>query len=465
MVYSRFNSYCNKTHTFILLITLFALTFPIGGLFSQNATHPVLSLKECLQFALVNQPELARIKLNHDLFIQQMEEKKAQFLPQIRFFSHFDIYPNLPTTLFPGTIIGREGELVPLQFGDTYNLESGLEARQVLFDARMFQSSKQRIPAEKLVELNIRKEEEMILFEIMDQYFELLNNQIQAQLIPTQIARLLQLQEVVALNIANGNLLTIESKKIDIQMKKLRFTQAQLSKGLSRQYQYLSILMGKELTSTEIENVPKLEIPDIDHISSPSDSLPLSQLAEYQLLAQREQLTQIQSKSEQSEKLPQLSLFARHSYQAQRSSPNFFSTNEEFFTISLIGIRLTVPIFNGFLYRAKLQQSQIQLRQQSLERIHNTRLLKLSYENALQDWQESKEMLDLQKETLQLALEEFDISQLQFREGITPLPVLLSSESELRSAENAVLTQEIVVKRKLLALMKSQGKLSTYLSP
>lgn len=444
---------------------IFSICIPTHILFAQQENRETLSLIECLAFAMEHQPELARIKLNQELFIQQMEEKKAEFLPQLRFFTHFDIYPNLPTTLLPGTVIGREGELIPLQFGDTYFWESGLEARQILVDARMFTASNNRTQAKKLVELNMKKEEEEVLFNIMDQYFELLSNQTRAQLIPKQKNRLQKLQEVAQLNIENGNLLAIERKKIDIQMKELMLQEQQLLKGLYRQYQYLTVLMGADQNSNDKETIPLLQLPEINPLTPANDSTFMSQVIDYQLLEQREKLTQIEAQNNQASKFPQLTLLARHSYQAQRPSVNFFNTNEDWFAISLIGIRLTVPIFSGFSFRAKAQQSEIQLKQQSLERLHNTRLLELSYENALQEWREAEDILDLQKEKLQLAKEDFSISQLQYEEGVSPLNTLLASEAHLRSTEITFQTQQILVRQKLLELHRVKGELPSLLSP
>ncbi len=437
----------------------------VSGIRAQEITthSPSLTLQECLTYAVNHQPALASVKLDQQLFEYQSAESKSEFLPSIHFFSDVSIFPSLPTTLFPGSIVGREGELIPLRFGDTYNLEVGLMAHQLLFDGRMISGKRQQATAERLVQLKVHKEEEDLLYQIALQYIQLLQTQTQAQLIPDQLKRLKKLEEIVALNQANGNVLNIERKKIALQLTSLNLQQKKLSRGLFRQYQYLRVLMGMDLANDTL--LPSLILPELPIEPVKVDSSLISQTPEYQLLAQQQQLTHHQLDMERATHLPVLSLNIRHSYQAQRGRINFFASDEDWFTISLIGLHLQVPIFNGFASNARSQQLTIKSKQQSLHRKHSTRLLTLAYENAYISWSEAREMFLLSQEELTLAKEQFEITRLQYQEGITLLSHLLDMEANLRQSEITLIQRNIEVQQSLVELLKAGGKVSSLIAP
>ena len=62
-------------------------------------------------------------------------------------------------------------------------------------------------------------------------------------------------------------------------------------------------------------------------------------------------------------KLPTLSLFGSYSKIAQRNQFNFLNFSEDWFTTALVGVKLSVPIFEGFAKDARIKKAQLELDQ------------------------------------------------------------------------------------------------------
>ena len=97
-----------------------------------------MSLKEAIEYALVNNQNILNAQLDIVAAEGITKENIAVGLPQVN--GSIDLADNfsLPTSFLPGEIIGQPGELVPVQFGTKYSGNAAISATQMVFDGVFF---------------------------------------------------------------------------------------------------------------------------------------------------------------------------------------------------------------------------------------------------------------------------------------------------------------------------------------
>jgi outer membrane protein len=103
------------------------------GSYLVNAQKP-LSLKECINYSNTNNSKVKIANYDVEASEQRIREQKGIYLPQINGSASLDDNLKLTTTLLPGELVGKPGEMVPITFGTKYNLSGGLQLTQKVYD-------------------------------------------------------------------------------------------------------------------------------------------------------------------------------------------------------------------------------------------------------------------------------------------------------------------------------------------
>ncbi|MGB0849902.1 MAG: TolC family protein, partial [Bacteroidia bacterium] len=121
-------------HALLILVLLL-------GAFTSNAqtnTPLSLSLEDALARAKQNNVNIKNAQLDIDYANTQVDEIKAQGLPQINGSTNFSHSYKVPTSLIPGDFAGQPGTNIPVQFGVPFTMTAGVGVNQLLFDGTFF---------------------------------------------------------------------------------------------------------------------------------------------------------------------------------------------------------------------------------------------------------------------------------------------------------------------------------------
>ena len=124
------------------------------------------------------------------------------------------------------------------------------------------------------------------------------------------------------------------------------------------------------------------------------------------------------------------------------------------------GVRLSIPIFDGFEKKFKAQQVEVSQRQLDLNIRNVTNLTKMEFHNASEQLRQSKKLIDQQQENMELAEQLYDITKLSYQEGVAPLTELLNAETSLKEAQTQFLTATLQLKLAELDHLKTSGELA-----
>ena len=171
-------------------------------------------------------------------------------------------------------------------------------------------------------------------------------------------------------------------------------------------------------------------------------------------------LLEIQRKSAIAEALPSLSAFATISAQGFRPDINFFDVDRRWYGAAGAGVRLKIPIFDGFrvynkawVYKLEAQKLQEDGRQLNAAKT-------LEFRQAKEQLGTSLATLRSQSDNVALAREITDKMVLQYKEGVASLTDLLNAQTALSEAETNYWQQVFSYKLAVLKLLKTAGQLS-----
>lgn len=416
-----------------------------------------LSLKSTLQKALENNQQLKAEQLGRKATNYQVKEVISQGLPQIKAFGSFDNNLILPTQFLPGELAGQPGGLVPVQFGTRYNTTAGIEVQQLLFSQSFIAGVKAAKKAKALTELQIRQKEEEILYNTASIYYgvQVLNQQ--KQILLGNLAQLDTLIATTELQYKNGVAKKVDVTRLKVNRVNLSTDLDQLETTYEQQINMLKYYTGIGANET-------IEIDATPTASLLADNAPaFDKRTEIQLLYKQQELYQEDIKQVKAGYLPTLTGFARYSQNNQTNELAFSGDGARWNETAVIGLRLNVPLFDGFSKRTRLQQKKITVLQNEL-RIKDTRaMFATQYKNAGNKLEKQKSILRKQQLNVQLATEVYQSVQKQYKQGIAPLTDLLNTETSMKTAQNGYLKALVELKVAELDFIKANGKLKDIL--
>ncbi|MGQ9819796.1 MAG: TolC family protein, partial [Candidatus Kapaibacteriales bacterium] len=131
-----------------------------------------------------------------------------------------------------------------------------------------------------------------------------------------------------------------------------------------------------------------------------------------------------------SESYPSVIAFANYSFAGQANNLNFTT-----YTQSLIGVQLSVNLFNGFQTKSRVEQSTIEakLTEEQLEILRQA--ISKEIHSKLLDLNKIKQQIETQKRNVELAERAYDIAKTRYSEGTAILLEVKNMELELRQAK------------------------------
>jgi outer membrane protein TolC len=126
---------------------------------------------------------------------------------------------------------------------------------------------------------------------------------------------------------------------------------------------------------------------------------------------------------------PTLSGFANYEWQTQDNTFNF--NNYNWANTIMVGLKLAIPIFDGFARGARVQQAEIDMEKAKLTKLKTEDGLKIQLVQAELNMKEAKQRVDAQKESVQEAEKALKIAESRYDNGIGTQLEILDTQSAL----------------------------------
>ncbi len=418
-----------------------------------------MSLGESLELALVNSAQVKKNKIDRQILERKVKEARSEGFPQITANIGMDYWPLLPTQLMPGEVVNLSpGTFVPVQFGRPWQLAGTVTLQQNLIN----EAARRSVPALKtsrgISDLMIERSEDEVIYNTATVFYQTLQTEQLLRAVNANLGKLDALQGMAQLQLDNGYAVPTDVKRIRVARTNLETQRQNLFTGISALQQTLLFLCGLPHDVT-LDLGAEMDAPAADSARWQSLSLDPKTTTESRLIANHRELLQIQRRSTIAEALPSLSAFAVVSAQGFRQDINFFDVDRRWYGGAGAGVRLKIPIFDGFRVHNKAWL--YKLEEQKLEEDHRqlNDAKALEFRQAKEQLATSLRALRTQTDNVALAREITDKLVLQYKEGVASLTDLLNAQTALSEAETNYWQQFFSYKLAVLKLLKTAGRI------
>ncbi|HKO80551.1 MAG TPA: TolC family protein, partial [Chitinophagaceae bacterium] len=346
---------------------------------------------------------------------------------------------------------------IAAQFGTKYNATAGISLSQILFDGQVFVGLQARSTTLNWKAKSVEVTEEVIKTNIHKVYYQLVVSKTQIELLDANIDRITKLQHDTKIMYENGFAEKLDIDKITVQLTNLQSEKVKVLNTVSNGYYGLKVLLGMPVTD-ELVLTDTLSYDQIRDGLLEASMYSYEDRKEYQFAELGKKLNEFNVKRYKLSQIPTLSLNGNYAKNAQRDKFNFFN-KDSWYTISSVSLNLSIPIFNGFFTKSKIQQAQIELQKTE----NQIDALKLSIDSEVasskNNFRSAISTLDFQKENMALAERVYEQTKKKYEAGTGSQTEITNAQTDLKAAQTNyinALYDAIIAKTDFL---KATGKL------
>jgi outer membrane protein len=422
---------------------------------AQDSTRHAFSVKQSVDYAMKNSVQVKNALLSIQIQQQTNKEITASALPNITGSLDVNYYPKVPVQSFPNFIsqatygvLEDEGVkngsgqpivspsdfgFIQAQFGTKYTGNVGVSLSQLLFDGQVFVGLQARAASIQYATKGVEVTQEMIKANVYKVYYQLAVAKQQMGTIDANIERYEKLLHDTKAFFDNGFAEKLDVDKADVTLANMRTEKVKLDNQIRTGLLGLKLLLGmpvkEELVLTDTLVSEEIKEGILDTAYSYNNR------KEYELTELEKKLGEYNIRRYELSKLPTVALLGNFSKNAQRNSFNFFDFSQTWFTTALVGVKVSVPIFEGFAKNARISKAKLQLQQTE----NNLQDLKLTIDNEVEtariNMSSAVLTMDLQRKNMQLAENVYNQTKKKYEQGLGSNLEITNAQAELRTAQ------------------------------
>jgi len=441
----------------ILILVLAGFYF--APLQAQQSSYS-LSLEQAI--ALAQDSSYASLNARREMTraLKKKWETTATGLPQINGSISYNNNIKQPVTLIPGEITGgAPGSFTPVIFGTEQNATAQATLEQLIFDGSYLvglQAAKTFLDFSKNA---FEKTQIEVEKSVVNAYGSAKMAEALVSVFDNNYKTLKKSYDELQIVYENGltELEALEQLEITLLEVKGYLDNAQRSQRLAQHL--LRATLGLPLT-TELILTDELDtlILRAGEEINPDITLDLQKQIDVRIAENFTEQRRLEWQLERSRALPSLSAFANYSTQAFSNDFTFTDNTQQWFQSSVLGIRMQVPIFSSGFRSARSSQAKIAWDQAKTEFAQTKQATQIAFENALSDFNLSKDNFDNASKSLNLAERVASKNQIKFDQGIASSFDLYQAQAQFYRAQQNYYTS-------LLALLNAKTVLETFINP
>lgn len=440
---NRLVSIYKSKYSFLLLLAL--------SVFNAGQAQ-TWSLQQCIDTAQVYNKNLQMGRNNMELGTERAQEAKANLLPKLNLNADYKYYTEQPYQLMPqSTFGGLEGQFKEIQMGVPHNMSANIQLAMPLYNPQVFGAIQTTQIASGLNELQYKKTEEQVFFEISNLYY---NAQIlvhQQLFIEGNLENTQKLLENLELLHSQLMIKKSDVSKVALQKEQLQTQHELVKSNLDQVMNALKFSMGISiLQNLEIET-------EIFHHSAAEYSL--NQSLDLEIALTQNKLLSSELSTLRNSRLPSVSLYGSYGQAGfgYDEKPNEFL---KFYPVSFAGLQMSIPIFNGTITKRKINQKKIEIQNSELQINNVAEQNNMLIENATRKRFVTQQTIENTTNQINLAKTVYDEMVLQQKQGTSSLTEILLADNALREAQQNQLTAIIDYLKADLELKKLTGNIS-----
>jgi len=439
-----------------------------------------ITAKDAVDIAFKNLADLKNARLDYKMAEAKNKEITGLALPQITGSAQGNHYLTLPLIQFPdgsevqiydvlrqegvkdasGNPITKKGEFNYRNFSfiTPWNVNAGVSVNQLLFEPQVFVGLQARDEFLVNSDLQIKVTEEKVKETVYRNYYGVLIAQKQLGYIVESIKRLEKLESDQKEMFKNGFAERLDIDKTTVNLNNTRTSEIQLRNASRNGVALLKMNLGL----TQADSLFLKDTLNSDGIRQGilEDDFSYENRNEVKLLNSAIKLQNYDIRRHKLSYFPTVSAFYNFQENGQRQGGDAAGSQPWFwYNTNLVGINVSVPIFDGFQKKNRIRQSQF-----TLEKVQNT--LDMTKKGIDMEKTVAKNTLinaivamDAQEKNMELAVKVFNSVKIKYEQGVGSSFELLQSDTDLQQAQSNYFRAMYEAALAKINYLKALGKL------
>lgn len=439
-----------KKSAFLFIINSL-LIFP-AALFAQASTDTVVTLKQCVEFALRNQPAVRQASIDQQINERDIRIGLSDWLPQVNGSGQYQHYfkgsPASNTT--GGATTSTTGR------NDEFSL-LGLQASQVIYNNDVLQAAKAARYSRDYYKDNYLSSQINVVSDVSKAFFDVLLSQKQLDILNEDITRLQRSLKDAYNRYQAGVSDKIDYKQATISLNNSIASRKQTAEAINAKLAYLKQVMGITASHNLVLSFDSTRYEQ-EAVIDTNQHLDVNNRVEYRLLRTKKNLEVVNVNYYRYGFLPSLS--AVGSYNWIYLSDRLGNLYNNSFPSAYAGLSLSLPIFQGTKRLQNLAKARLQVTRTDLDVENTANTINTEYVQALAGYKGNFTSWQLIKQNVDLAKDVYKVVSLQYREGVKTYLDVIVAQSDLRTAELNYYNALFQLLSAKIDLEKSLGTLS-----
>lgn len=423
------------------------------------------TLTQLLEVALRNNNNVVKANLDIEEGKQKTREVTAAAYPQININGELNDNVIRQAMVFPKAFADPTAgpdEYMVLRAGMKYGTSVNVQASQQLLNMQVLTGIKAAEESENYYSLNKERVEEEVIRQVAALWYQAAAYKAQRTVLQGNLNEVNSNLKIAQSRFENGLVRKVDVDRLKVSATNLQTQINVLNDNYQKAVNQLKLAAGLEREATLAITEPLLSQ---DAHYTYDSTLVTSEWSfdgkiESKQLRTQLALYSLEKKSFSAGYYPTISAYGNYSYQGQTN--NFFlseNANPLWFDIASVGVRISVPVFDGFQKSARIQQSKIRKSKTDRDLLFARKQSSMEYENARNTFLTNYQNYLAQKDNVALANSVYDVTQQNFNEGISPLTDLMQAETSRLQAQNQLINALLNVKQAEIELLKAKGEI------
>ncbi|HUI32142.1 MAG TPA: TolC family protein [Dysgonamonadaceae bacterium] len=426
-------------------------------LFYSPTVGQVITLDECVRIGLEQNFDIRIMRNNQQISDRNVSWGNAGLLPTIDATSGYNIKSdNANQTPADGSAA------TSIRNNNTETLNTSLNLNWTIFDGFNAQTNYKKLKELRNVgELNTRFSIESFIANLSAEYYNLVQETMRMENLKSAVKLSGEQLRIVEARYQIGSF-----SRLDLQQARVDFNAD--SSRLIRQYETLNT---SRIKLNELMGVNDVETPLIAADTSiilkplqPKDVLWNKVLSENTLLQLAKKdilLSELNLKNIESNYYPYVRLNTGYGFSHFNYDLGTFDKQRTWGPN--VGITIGINIFDGFNKRREQKNARTQIENRKLETEQTQLMLKSNFSNMWQAYRNNLELLNLEKENVENARENYEIAIERYKLGDLAGILLREAQNSLLEAEERLVSAQFNIKLNEIALLQISGMITDYL--
>lgn len=404
-----------------------------------GTAQQVYNLQSCLKFALENNHNIRKTRFDQEKSAQAYKELMGALLPQVNGSANLNdnlkkaqfIMPNFMNEFLPESMRDpNAAKYMTIAMGTNYSTGIGATLNQQILNFSLFNSLEIAKTAQNLTSLAVDSKEEEIIAQTAGLFYAIQVSDYALGMFDKSLAIMDTLMKTMEVSYVNGLVKKVDLDRLKVTKTNMATQRNAIENAISIQKNFLKLQMGLDMNLPV--SVEKIDLAFFEKQPETSNVLhfDLNAQTPYRIMQVQQNLGLLQRKSAVFESLPVLTAMANYNYNGV--CDKFFTGETNYwYSSSMIGLNLKIPVFGGFSRTAKIREADAEIMKIREDAATLEQSLSMAYLNAGLKLEDNRKTISAQKENMALATEVYRVSEGNYSQGLASMSDVLNANASL----------------------------------